>query len=245
MRKSLSRSSVNKSVANEMRLAQPRLVDRIPPWRTLPLIDVLVIGSGAAGPRRRGSRGSAPAHVSQVATKTTTSGEQLLEGAGRHPGRARRRRLAGAPRRGRHPLVPRHRRPAARRRAHVRGCLLRSPWLEEQGCSFTRENGGYRLARCGGATRKRLLQVGDRTGHAITKALRESFEAGERRGATRTTELTHARAGGGRLACELRRRRTVTNEVEATTVVLASGGSVLRRGRGARRALDEPSQRDR
>ena len=33
-------------------------------------------------------------------------------------------------------------------------------WLEELGVEFTRENGGYRLARCGGATRKRLLQVG-------------------------------------------------------------------------------------
>src|SRR5205085_3155868 len=51
-------------------------------------------------------------------------------------------------------------------------------WLEELGVEFTRENGGYRLARCGGATRKRLLQVGDRTGHAITKALREAWEAG-------------------------------------------------------------------
>src|SRR5918998_2765002 len=50
-------------------------------------------------------------------------------------------------------------------------------WLEELGVEFTRENGGYRLARCGGATRKRLLQVGDRTGHAITKGLREAFEA--------------------------------------------------------------------
>src|SRR5205807_6250202 len=37
-------------------------------------------------------------------------------------------------------------------------------WLEELGVEFTSENGGYRLARCGGATRKRLLQVGDRTG---------------------------------------------------------------------------------
>src|SRR5438445_11834130 len=50
-------------------------------------------------------------------------------------------------------------------------------WLEELGVEFTRQNGGYRLARCGGATRKRLLQVGDRTGHAITKALREALEA--------------------------------------------------------------------
>src|SRR5437762_8004700 len=50
-------------------------------------------------------------------------------------------------------------------------------WLEENGVEFTRENGGYRLARCGGATRKRLLQVGDRTGHAITTALRGKAES--------------------------------------------------------------------
>src|SRR5213082_4113775 len=29
-------------------------------------------------------------------------------------------------------------------------------WLEEHGVEFTHENGGYRLARCGGASRKRL-----------------------------------------------------------------------------------------
>src|SRR5205823_4008714 len=51
-------------------------------------------------------------------------------------------------------------------------------WLEELGVEFTRENGGYRLARCGGATRKRLLQVGDRMVHAITKGPREAWEAG-------------------------------------------------------------------
>src|SRR3954462_13321287 len=49
-------------------------------------------------------------------------------------------------------------------------------WLEELGVEFTRENGGYRLARCGGASRKRLLQVGDRTGHAITVALRDAAD---------------------------------------------------------------------
>src|SRR6266516_7786759 len=51
-------------------------------------------------------------------------------------------------------------------------------WLEEHGVEFTRENGGYRLAKCGGASAKRLLQVGDRTGHAITKSLREAWEGG-------------------------------------------------------------------
>src|ERR671936_1602627 len=39
-------------------------------------------------------------------------------------------------------------------------------WLEEHGVEFTRENGGYRLAPCGGAPRKRPLHVGDPTGHA-------------------------------------------------------------------------------
>src|SRR5882757_1797859 len=51
-------------------------------------------------------------------------------------------------------------------------------WLEELGVEFTRENGGYRLARCGGASQKRLLQVGDRTGHAITKGLRDAWHGG-------------------------------------------------------------------
>src|SRR6266516_6232852 len=52
-------------------------------------------------------------------------------------------------------------------------------WLEELGVEFTRENGGYRLARCGGASRQRLLQVGDRTGHAITTALRDAAEGSD------------------------------------------------------------------
>src|SRR4051794_24941120 len=38
-------------------------------------------------------------------------------------------------------------------------------WLEELGVEFTRENGGYRLAKCGGASRKRILAGGDRTRH--------------------------------------------------------------------------------
>src|SRR5438477_3895735 len=50
-------------------------------------------------------------------------------------------------------------------------------WLEELGVEFTRENGGYRLAKCGGASRRRLLQVGDPTGHPITAAPRGPAEA--------------------------------------------------------------------
>src|SRR5919108_176112 len=42
-------------------------------------------------------------------------------------------------------------------------------WLEELGVQFTRENGGYRLARCGGASRKRPLPGGDRPGAASSR----------------------------------------------------------------------------
>src|SRR5712691_1303425 len=91
-------------------------------------------------------------------------------------------------------------------------------WLEELGVEFTKENGGYRLARCGGASAKRLLQVGDRTGHAITKALREAWEAGP--GTTFANAALHdlAPAETGW------RARVGDDEVEAATVVLAAGG---------------------
>jgi succinate dehydrogenase / fumarate reductase flavoprotein subunit/L-aspartate oxidase len=91
-------------------------------------------------------------------------------------------------------------------------------WLEELGVEFTRQNGGYRLAKCGGASRKRLLQVGDRTGHAITKALREAFEAGGGTALPKSPLSDLRRTESGWLA------RCGEHEVEAGTVVLAAGG---------------------
>jgi succinate dehydrogenase / fumarate reductase flavoprotein subunit/L-aspartate oxidase len=95
-------------------------------------------------------------------------------------------------------------------------------WLESLGVEFTRSNGGYRLARCGGASRQRLLQVGDRTGHAITKSLRETYEAGG------GTELPHhalrsiAPAAAGWAATFETKEGPAT--VEAGSLVLAAGG---------------------
>ncbi len=95
-------------------------------------------------------------------------------------------------------------------------------WLEELGVAFSRENGGYRLARCGGATRKRLLQVGDRTGHAITKGLRDAFERSSGAAFPRSplTELQQTTTGW-RATCG-------EHEIDAATVVLAAGGRCWR-----------------
>jgi L-aspartate oxidase len=95
-------------------------------------------------------------------------------------------------------------------------------WLEEVGVEFTRENGGYRIARCGGASRKRLLQVGDRTGHAITKALRKAIESSTAQTFPHSplTELEPMGTGW--------RARCGEHVIDAETVVLAAGGRCFR-----------------
>jgi L-aspartate oxidase len=95
-------------------------------------------------------------------------------------------------------------------------------WLEELGVEFTRENGGYRLARCGGASRKRLLQVGDRTGHAITTALRDAVESSNIRTFPKSPLAELARTENGW------RARCGDHTIDATTVVLAAGGRCFR-----------------
>jgi succinate dehydrogenase / fumarate reductase flavoprotein subunit/L-aspartate oxidase len=96
-------------------------------------------------------------------------------------------------------------------------------WLEHYGVEFTKESpsnggGGYRLARCGGASAKRLLQVGDRTGHAITTALREAAESG---GLTLFPKSPLAELDRGEHGW---RARAGEHTIEAATVVLAAGG---------------------
>src|SRR5436305_4678060 len=100
-------------------------------------------------------------------------------------------------------------------------------WLEEHGVEFTRENGGYRLARCGGASRKRLLQVGDRTGHAITTALRDTFVASSGEAIPNTPLAELERTENGWLAT-CRPKSGGELQIEAGAVVLAAGGRCYR-----------------
>jgi len=100
-------------------------------------------------------------------------------------------------------------------------------WLEEHGVEFTRENGGYRLARCGGASRKRLLQVGDRTGHAITTALRESLLASDAEALPNCPLVALEQAENGWLAT-CRRKNGEELQIDAGSVVLAAGGRCYR-----------------
>jgi succinate dehydrogenase / fumarate reductase flavoprotein subunit/L-aspartate oxidase len=125
---------------------------------------------------------------------------QLREGAGRDPGRGRPRRLSGAARRRRLAQLPRDGGRPARRRPDLRGAV------------------GDRLARCGGASAPRLLQVGDRTGLAVTASLRA---AAETEGVTvfpkaPLSELEPAENGW--------RARCNGHELAASAVVLAAGG---------------------
>src|SRR4051812_44859702 len=95
-------------------------------------------------------------------------------------------------------------------------------WLEELGVQFTRENGGYRLAKCGGASRKRLLQVGDRTGLAITAALRDAVEASSGKTVTKAPLSSLEPAENGwRAHCG-------EHVIDAGAVVLAAGGRCYR-----------------
>src|SRR6187397_514904 len=100
-------------------------------------------------------------------------------------------------------------------------------WLEELGVEFTRENGGYRLARCGGATRKRLLQVGDRTGHAITTALRDAYAASSGEAFPNSPLVAlEPRENGWLATC--RRKSGDELLIDAAAVVLAAGGRCYR-----------------
>jgi aspartate oxidase len=182
--------------------------------------DVLVVGSGAAGLAAAVSAESAGARVG-IATKTTL---QACNSAKAQGGIQAAFGEDDSPEVHAEDVMRSSHDTANPRLVEVLTSEAPSAihWLEELGVEFTRSNGGYRLARCGGATRERLLQVGDRTGHAITKALRETYEAGG------GAELPHhalraiAPSDAGWVASFETKEGPV--DVETATLVLAAGG---------------------
>ena len=183
-------------------------------------LDVLVIGSGAAGLAAAVSASSAGARVA-IATKTTL---QACNSAKAQGGIQASFGEDDSPEIHAEDVMRSSHETADPKLVEILTSEARSAihWLEELGVEFTRSNGGFRLARCGGATRQRLLQVGDRTGHAITKALRETYEAGS------GDELPHHKlvelepSDNGWSAVLLTREGTAA--VAASAVVLAAGG---------------------
>ncbi len=194
--------------------------------------DVLVVGSGAAGLAAAVSAEHAGARVG-IATKTTL---QACNSAKAQGGIQAAFGEDDAPEIHAEDVMRSSHETANPTLVEVLTSEARSAihWLEDMGVEFTRQMsngrngqghsgaGGYRLARCGGATRQRLLQVGDRTGHAITKALRETYEAGG------GAELPHHRlraiapSEGGWVASFDTKEGSA--DVEAGAVVLAAGG---------------------
>src|SRR5438552_960500 len=182
--------------------------------------DVLVIGSGASGLAAACSAGRAGAHVA-LATKASI---QSCNSAKAQGGIQAAFGEDDSPEQHAQDIWRSSHETANMRLAET--LTSEAPnaihWLEELGVEFTRGNGGYRLARCGGASAKRLLQVGDRTGHAITKALREAWAAGS------GTSFEHSPlrelqpdANGWRATCG-------EHLIDAATVVLSAGGRCYR-----------------
>ena len=185
-----------------------------------PSIDVLVIGSGAAGLAAAVSAARAGGRVA-LATKTTLQANNSSKAQG---GIQASFGDDDSPAQHAEDVLRSSHGTADPALVEVLTSEARSAisWLEELGCGFTRENGGYRLARCGGASRKRLLQVGDRTGHAITKALREHHEAGEAETlAHHRLESLEPEEAGWKASFATPEGTSI---VSAGAVVLASGG---------------------
>lgn len=99
-------------------------------------------------------------------------------------------------------------------------------WLESLGVAFTRDDGRLRLLRCGGASRPRLLQAGERTGAEMVKALRGAVRASgaEVWESTRLVDLEPD--GDDWVAVVAPGGNGMRRRLRARAVVLAAGGGL-------------------
>jgi succinate dehydrogenase / fumarate reductase flavoprotein subunit/L-aspartate oxidase len=112
----------------------------------------------------------------------------------------------------------------------VRGLTESAPdaiaWLERLGVAFSRDEGRLRLLRCGGASRKRLLQAGERTGAEMVKALRAAVRASGAEVWEACPLVALEPEGGGWAATVRPGANGGRRRVRASAVVLAAGGGL-------------------
>ena len=114
-------------------------------------------------------------------------------------------------------------------------------WLASLGVAFSREGDGYRVIRCGGASRERLLQAGERTGADMVKALRAAVRES---GAVvhEASPLLALEPDGATWRATLGGRNGPGRVVGATSVVLAAGGGLA--GEAAVRGIGSTNHPD-
>jgi len=99
-------------------------------------------------------------------------------------------------------------------------------WLDMIGVEFSRDDGELRILRCGGASRPRLLQAGERTGAEMVTALRAAVRASGA-GILESSALHDLESNGDGWVATIRTKGTeASRRVSARAVVLAAGGGL-------------------
>ena len=170
---------------------------------------------------------------------------QLREGAGRDPGRVRRRRLARAARRGRLAELARDRRPApgrdpdrARRRARSTGSRSTASSSRARTAAT-----GWRAAAARPASG--CCRSATAPGTRSRPALRDAFARLVRRSAARTARSSRSSRRENGWVANCKRKNGEELVIDAGAVVLAAGGRCYREAEERGRAVDQPSRRDR
>jgi succinate dehydrogenase / fumarate reductase flavoprotein subunit/L-aspartate oxidase len=203
-------------------------------------VDVLVIGSGGAGCSATLAAREAGARV-LVATKSALGasntgraqgGIQAALGEDDSPESHCEDTFAAGHRSARPELV----------RTLTHSAPEAIEWLERLGVAFSRDEGRLRLLRCGGASRHRLLQAGERTGADMIRALRAAVRSS---GAEVWESCPLAQlepVGEGWRATLAPGRNGERRTVRATAVVLAAGGGLA--GEAARQGVGSTNHPD-
>ncbi len=185
--------------------------------------DVLVVGSGGAGMSAALAARAAGATVA-IATKSALGasntgraqgGIQAAVGEGDSVESHFEDTFAAGHRDARPELV----------RTLVAGGPEAIDWLASLGVGFSREGDEYRVIRCGGASRERLLQAGERTGADMVKSLRSRVRAS---GALvlESSPLRGLEENGSGWRARIAGPDGGTRTLHAGAVVLAAGGGL-------------------